>query len=84
MIEGTSVQPEANNASASESFIGVKRMDRRTARPHTCINFLYVEQYTPSDFVGLQQTVLDEVLDASHRELEVLGCFLLGKPMSIH
>ena len=84
MIEGTSVQPEVNHSSASQSFIGVKRMDRRTARPNACINFLYVEQHTPSDFVGLQQTVLDEVLDASHRELEVLGCFLLGKPMSIH
>jgi len=84
MIEGTSVQPEVNHASASESFIGVKRMDRRTTRPHACINFLYVEQHTPSDFVGLQQTVLDEVFDASHRELEVLGCFLLGKPMSIN
>jgi len=84
MITGTSVQPKANHASASESFIGVKRMDRRTARPHACINFLDVEQHTPADFVSLQQTVLDEVLDASHRELEVLGCFFFGKPMSIH
>jgi hypothetical protein len=41
-------------------------MDRRTTRPHACINFLDVEQNTPADFVGLQQTVLDEVLDASH------------------
>jgi hypothetical protein len=84
MIEATSVQPKAKQASASESFIGVKRMDRRTARPYTCINFLDVKQNTPADFVGLQQTVLDEVLDASHRELEVLGCLLLGKPMSIN
>ena len=84
MIEGTLILPEANHASASESFIGVKRMDRRTTRPNTCINFLNVEQHTPADFVGLQQTVLDEVLDASHRELEVLGCFFLGKPMGIN
>ena len=84
MIEGTSVQPEAKHAGTSESFIGVKRMDRHTTRPYTFINFLDVEQNTPADFVGLQQTVLDEVLDASHRELEVLGCFLLGKPMGIN
>jgi hypothetical protein len=68
---------------ASQPFVGVKRMDRRATRTHTSIDLLDIEQHTPADLMSLQQSVLDEMFNTAHRELQILSSFLLGKPICI-
>ena len=68
---------------ALQPFVGVKRMNRRAPRPYTGVNLFDVEQNTPANLMGLQQSVLDEMFNTAHRELQVLSSFLLGKPICI-
>ena len=47
---------------------------------YSLIQFVQVKEYSPTDAMCLEDLLFDEVLDASHGELEMHGGFFLREP----
>jgi hypothetical protein len=53
---------------------------RHAIAKYSLIEFVQVKEYSTTDAVRLQDLFFDQVLDASNRELEMHGGFLLREP----